>query len=62
MAPAPVPTVRTREDLAGLAATDLVLVAGYTEPVMACLAERLLPPPAAPPRASTRQTPRRAAC
>jgi len=57
MAPDTIPRVRTTADLAGLAATDLVLVEGYSEPVMASLAERLLPPtprptPAAPgPRA-----------
>jgi hypothetical protein len=45
MPPAAVPTVHTLADLAGLAATDLVLVAGTAEPVMAYLAERVLPPP-----------------
>jgi hypothetical protein len=38
--------VHTVADLAGRAATDLVLVDGYTEPVMVYLAERLLPAPA----------------
>jgi hypothetical protein len=44
-----VPIVHTLADLAALecAATDLVLVAGYTDPVPAYLAERLLPPPPA---------------
>jgi hypothetical protein len=44
--PQSVDRVHTVEDLAGRAATDLVLVDGYTEPVMVYLAERLLPAPA----------------
>jgi hypothetical protein len=64
MRPADIPRVRTWEEFTalGLAACDLVLVEGSSSPIPAFLAERLLPPPAAPPRSAPRHTPRRAAC
>jgi hypothetical protein len=41
---APVPLATSLADLAALAALDLVLIPGVTEPIPSYLAERLLPP------------------